>query len=114
MVFSIPSQGIKYIFPRAQTNEDIPPVHLAYVEWFTRLRQQPEPHHGLYKLSRSMQGGQQMASVIPVANITRSAHLYPRFGANVPEEWTYWNVLDLCPSFFLNSCSDRHAFVTMC
>ncbi|KAG2154472.1 uncharacterized protein EDB93DRAFT_1320123 [Suillus bovinus] len=55
------------------------------------------------ELSRSMDGGEKVASVVPLANIVRSVHLIPNFGAVVPREWTSDTVLDDCNSFWLNS-----------
>jgi hypothetical protein len=107
-VFSLPSHGIQHT-----QAEPVLPIHLAYVEWFKPLSGQAEPHHQLYKVRRSLKDGQRMASIIPVSNISRSAHLVPQFDQHVAEEWKSWNVLELSPSFYLNSCSDRHAYVVM-
>jgi hypothetical protein len=112
VIFSLPANAIKHLYPQAQ-GDHVPPVHLAYVEWFTALLPTPESHHGLYKIRRSLTNGERLASVIPVSNVSRSAHLFPNFGPNVPLDWKSWNVLDLSQSFFLNSCSDRHAYVVM-
>ena len=113
VVFAIPTRAIPALFAGLQHPQGNPPVHLAYVEWFTAIPLQPERHHGLYKISRSLRDGDRLASVIPVANIARSAHLFPRFGPNVPEEWRSYEVLDQARSFFINSTSDRHAYVIM-
>ncbi|KAG2032593.1 hypothetical protein BDR03DRAFT_807772, partial [Suillus americanus] len=60
----------------------------AYIEWFEPFTSAPDRHHGLYKLSRSLCGGEKVASIVPLANIVRSVHLMPNFGAVVPREWT--------------------------
>ncbi|KAG2124976.1 hypothetical protein BD769DRAFT_1358534, partial [Suillus cothurnatus] len=85
---------------------------LAYVEWFTPF-QQPELHHGLYKVSRLIRHGERLASIIDVSDIRRSIHLIPNFGAVAPCEWTSSTVLDCCSTFFVNSFSDRHAYLTI-
>ena len=105
VIFSLPANAIKQLYPHAQ-GDNIPSVHLAYVEWFTALLAKPEPYHGLYKIRQSSNNGEWLASVIPVSNVSRSAHLFPQFGPNVPLHWEPWNVLDLSRSFILNSCSD--------
>ncbi|KAG1869020.1 hypothetical protein DFJ58DRAFT_857358 [Suillus subalutaceus] len=86
------------------------PKHLAYIEWFTPFPSAPDRHSGLYKLLRSFRGGEKLASIVPLANILRSVHLIPNFGAVVPREWTSDTVLDDCNIFWLNSYLDRYTF----
>ncbi|KAJ6478901.1 hypothetical protein C8R45DRAFT_833070, partial [Mycena sanguinolenta] len=90
-----------------------PPPYLAYVEWFSPFSAQPEPHHLMYKINRSLKNGDRIASIIPVANIRRSVHLLPKFGPVAPPEWTSSNVLDKSSFFFVNSLSDRHIYTTL-
>ena len=108
-IFSIPPRIVGQLFPQGHP----PPPYLAYVEWFTPFDPRPQPNHLLYRVKRSLRHGQRLASVIPVHNIRRSVHLFPSFGSVVPREWTSTNVLDLCPSFFVNSLSDRHSYHTI-
>ncbi|KAH9060410.1 hypothetical protein EDB83DRAFT_2506630 [Lactarius deliciosus] len=62
------------------------PKYLAY----------PEHNSGLYKISRCfLPDGTKPASIIPVINIFRSVHLYPKFGRVVPASWTSSNVLEI-------------------
>ncbi|KAG1833790.1 hypothetical protein EV424DRAFT_1502683 [Suillus variegatus] len=109
VIFTLTSQATNLLFAAGPVK---PPTHLAYVEWFTPF-QQPESHHGLYKICRLMRHGERLASIIDVLDIRRSVHLFPNFGAVVPREWTSSTVLELCPSFFVNSFSDRHAYLTI-
>ncbi|KAG1785031.1 uncharacterized protein HD556DRAFT_1435284 [Suillus plorans] len=88
------------------------PTHFAYVEWFMPFGQ-PEANHGLYKISRVIHNGECLASIINISDIRRSVHLIPKFGPVVPHEWTSSTVLELCSSFFVNSFSDRHAYLTI-
>ncbi|KAJ7909888.1 hypothetical protein B0H13DRAFT_1616178, partial [Mycena leptocephala] len=85
---------------------------LAYVEWFSAFSPEPEPHHLLYKIRRSLKNGARLSSIVPVANIRRSVHLLPKFGPSAPKDWTSSNVLERCPLFFVNSMADRHSYAT--
>jgi hypothetical protein len=106
VIFSLPSKSLPLLFP--PTVEV--PNHLAYIEWFTPFPSAPDRHHGLYKLSRAFHGGEKLVSIVPLANIVRSVHLIPNFGAVVPREWTSDTVLDNCDTFWLNSYIDRYTF----
>ncbi|PSR97382.1 hypothetical protein PHLCEN_2v4327 [Hermanssonia centrifuga] len=106
-IFSIPQREVTRLFPHQDA-----PRYLVYVEWFSPFRQ-PEPHHGMYKISRALRDGLRLAAVIPLENIRRSIHLYPSFGRQVPQEWNSSNVLELCEKFFANPFTDRHVYGTM-
>lgn len=108
-VFSFKPRQLKTLFSPDRS----PPQHLAYVEWFSAFSPQPEPHHLMYKIKRSLKNGDRMASIVPVDNIRRSVHLIPKFGPVAPPEWTSSNVLERCPLFFVNSLSDRHIYATL-
>ena len=90
---------------------DNAPSHLAYVEWFTPLSQNPEANHLMHKVSRSMRGGCRRASVIPVDSIIGSVHLIPRFGPVTPREWNSFSVLELCDTFYVNPFSSRDNYL---
>ncbi|KAJ7429776.1 hypothetical protein B0H11DRAFT_1766431, partial [Mycena galericulata] len=109
VVFTLPERLAKTILPLTT----IPPKYLAYVEWFSAFKPQPEPHHLMYKVSRVIKNGDRLASIIPVDNIRRSIHLLPKFGPIAPPEWRSYNVLDSCPVFFANPFTDRHIYATL-
>ncbi|KAG1863043.1 hypothetical protein F4604DRAFT_1882211 [Suillus subluteus] len=109
VIFMLTNQASNVLFHAGPAK---PPTHFAYVEWFTPF-QQPELHHGLYKVSRLICHGERLASVIDISDICRSIYLIPNFGAVAPREWTSSTVLECCSTFFLNSFSDRHAYLTI-
>ncbi|KAJ7814888.1 hypothetical protein B0H14DRAFT_3090055 [Mycena olivaceomarginata] len=109
VVFSLKPHHIQGLFAHGVS----PPQHLAYVEWFSSFTRQPEPNHLMYKVKRSLKDGDRMASIVPVANIRRSVHLLPKFGPVAPLHWTSANVLEECPTFFVNCFSDRHIYTTL-
>jgi hypothetical protein len=83
VIFSLPDNAVKRLFP---TNRQ-PPKYLAYVEWFTPFNDSSQAaSHLLYRVKRTVQNGECLASVIPLTNICRSIHLFPCFGATVPRE----------------------------
>ncbi|KAG1775650.1 hypothetical protein EV702DRAFT_1199132 [Suillus placidus] len=106
VMFTFPPKSIPLLFPPTVHL----PTHLAYVEWFTPFPPAPDRNSGLYKLSRSLRGGDTVASIVPVADIERSVHLIPRFGVMAPREWTSDTVLEDCDTFWLNSYIDRYTF----
>ncbi|KAH6901475.1 hypothetical protein BKA70DRAFT_1388344 [Coprinopsis sp. MPI-PUGE-AT-0042] len=106
VVFALPEHVLSLMFKP----EVVAPAHLAYVEWYTPFAAQPEANHGMYKIKATRNAEGHMCSVIPVANIRRSVHLYPKCGPSVPPEWKSSNVLDLCDTFLLNDFSDKHAY----
>jgi hypothetical protein len=105
-VFSLPAAASR-CFP-----SKTPPSHLAYVEWFTPFSKlQPGRHHGLYSVSRLRDSKKNLrASIIPITAIEGSSHLLPKFGPVAPKEWKSSNVLDLAPSFYINSFSIRSMY----
>ena len=111
VVFSIPEKVHNITF---SSNTSIP-RHLVYIEWYTSFADSPNHNHLLYDISPLQdQDGGQICSVIPLANIHRSIHLFPKFGPSAPQDWTSSNVLDLCDTFFVNSFTDKHLYRLLC
>ena len=77
-------------------------------------RAEPDQNH-LYNIKPMKDADDtHIASVIPLKNVRRSAHLFPKFGAFTHQDWTSSNVLDLCDTFFVNTFTDRHFFWIVC
>ena len=55
---------------------------LAYVEWFTPLRQL-DPDTGMFKVSISTRNHHRRTSIIPITQIVRSCHLLPIWGKQI-------------------------------
>jgi hypothetical protein len=108
VVFSLLKKVIAELFPSGM----VLPQPLAYVEWFSLIPRAPGPNHLLYKIKHSMKDGIRSASIIPVANIRRSAHLFLDFGPVALCDWTSHTVLESCRMFFINSTSDKHMYAT--
>jgi hypothetical protein len=88
-----------------------PPEHLAYVEWFTPFRAEPEPNSKMYKVTRALQGNSRLASIVPVSRIGQSLHLIPLPGGTIPRDWSSDTVLDHCQTFLVNSFTDRRTYI---
>ena len=66
---------IRVVFSLPEDEAQVPSERLAYVKWFSKFTH-PESDHGMHKLTRSMvQGGDRLASIIPISSIWRSVHL---------------------------------------
>ncbi|KAH9019477.1 hypothetical protein EDB85DRAFT_1873073 [Lactarius pseudohatsudake] len=107
VVFQLPERSIPDLFPSLTT---VLPTHLAYVEWFSPIPATPDANSSLYRVSRLTRNGRRDASIIPVASIFSSVHLFPRFGQQT-REWNTFSVLELCHSFYINPFSDRDMYL---
>ncbi|KAG2053403.1 hypothetical protein BDR06DRAFT_982848 [Suillus hirtellus] len=94
-VFTLPQTVLKWYFDP----QNPPPQHLAYVEWFSAFSALPDPQSGLYKVRWVVHNGE-----------CQVAHLLPKWGGAVPEEWMSLDVLDACPSFLLNIFKDMYTY----
>jgi hypothetical protein len=87
--------------------------HFAYIDWFTKFPAQPDPNHGLYKVSLLRRNQEQQSSMVPIGNIWQSVHLLPAFGQTANRDWKSSNVLDKATHFYVNSFSSRFAYSTV-
>ena len=86
-------------------------MHLAYVDWFTPFRSHRDPHHGMFKISRSLQGNSRLASVVVVGKISQSIHLFPCVGPTISRTEHSTTIIDNHDSFLVNPYSDRRTFL---
>ncbi|KAJ7468863.1 hypothetical protein B0H11DRAFT_1627870, partial [Mycena galericulata] len=70
VVFSLPPRLARTVLP---PNMD-PPKHLAYVEWFSPFKSEPERYHSMYKVTRSVKNGSRLASIGPNLDDPRIIH----------------------------------------
>ncbi|KAI0673077.1 hypothetical protein C8Q78DRAFT_970143 [Trametes maxima] len=109
-VFSLPDTALDFMFPALAPHQR-PPRHLAYVEWFSRFPASPERNSRMYKVFRSMENGERVASILPVSLMERSVHLIPKWSeAPSPRDWTSESVLDKCNVFYVNPFKDAHTY----
>jgi hypothetical protein len=52
-------------------------------------------------------------SILPLANIRQTCQLFPKFGQEFPSDWTSDNVLDKCPTFFINNWGGLYTYQTI-
>ncbi|KAG2008939.1 spindle assembly checkpoint protein SLDB [Coprinopsis cinerea AmutBmut pab1-1] len=84
VIFSLPVKAQERLF-----NSEVQcPELLAYVEWYTPIPAAPDHNTLLYKISTMEEEGGHICSIIPLSDIRRSVHLYPKFGPSAPVEWT--------------------------
>ncbi|TFK59866.1 hypothetical protein BDN72DRAFT_872993 [Pluteus cervinus] len=93
----------------SDTSEPNSPIHLAYVELFTKFGT-PDDVHGMYSIKPLIKDQLHVYRIIPVSYLCRSVHLFPRFGQRAESSWTSSNVLDKATQFFVNTMSDRDMF----
>lgn len=87
------------------------PEHLVYVQWYTSFSDTPDPNNLMYKIWPLYDhSGGHIYSIVPLANIRRSIHLFPKFVPIASQEWASSNVLDLCQTFFVNDFTNRHVW----
>ena len=99
VLFKIPDEFNNHLFgPDTE-----PPGHLAYVEWFST----PTEKHAssqMFKVKRSIADtGARQVSVIEVACLHRTCHLFPNFGKRANRLWTSSTVLEQCSDFYINN-----------
>ena len=64
-------------------------------QWYKPFLDLPDPNHLLYPISPAKdQQGNNICSILPLANLRQSIHLLPKFGRVAPKEWTSSTVLD--------------------
>ncbi|TFK64692.1 hypothetical protein BDN72DRAFT_774279 [Pluteus cervinus] len=92
--------------------EDRSPIHLAYVDMFTKFGTVNDVH-SLYQIKRLVKDSEQVSRIVPISYLHRSVHLFPKFGPRADPSWTSSNVLDRCEHFFVNEFSDRNMYVLL-
>jgi len=64
----------------------------------------------MYKVSRSVQNGQQNMAIIPVELIISSIHLLPQFVPTGSQEWNAFTALERCHTFYINPFTDAYIY----
>ena len=106
VIFRLPKSALSSVFLSSRL---APPTDLAYVEWFSPFTT-PDESHGMCRTSRSHCNGRRSASIIPLAEVCQSVHLFPIFGPVVPQHWQSSTALEECHTFYVNPFLDRHMY----
>ncbi|KAJ3826366.1 hypothetical protein F5878DRAFT_525930, partial [Lentinula raphanica] len=90
-----------------------PKEHLAYVTWYSRFKSTPDPATGMYKIEPAIaSNGVPQGAIIPLADIRQSCMLVPS-RTNWDSSWKSENILDECPSFFVNNLQTKYTYQTI-
>jgi len=73
--------GCRAVFILPDSADGVPSERLAYIERIAKFTT-PDSDHQMFKLNRSVENGEQVASIVPASTIRRSAHLL-KFGSAV-------------------------------
>ncbi|KAG1807924.1 hypothetical protein EV424DRAFT_1575547 [Suillus variegatus] len=95
IIFTLPRQFLVGMNSRA----------LAYVEWFTPLRE-PDPSSGLHQVLCSTRQLHRNAGVIHLDEMVCPCHLIPKMGPSVDPGWTSANVYETAHYFHFNTFID--------
>jgi hypothetical protein len=112
-IFALQKIAKRRLFPGPSDQSQDLPQHFAYIEWLSPFTARPDLNHKMYKVQSLDWQDLRFVSVIDVQSIYRSVHLIPRFGRSVPREWTTFNVLDKCQSFYVNCFTDWHTYLIL-
>jgi hypothetical protein len=90
-----------------------PKEPLAYVTWFSRFNTSPDDNTLMYRVGPAFDSkGEAQGSIIPLTNIRQSCMLTPSKAA-WDVSWNTANVLDSCPSFFVNNLQSKYTYQTI-
>jgi hypothetical protein len=83
---------------------------LAYITWYTRFKSSPDSVTGMYFVEPAMDSkGRPQGAIIKLSEIRQSCMLVPS-RRNWDESWTSSNILDRCPSFYINNLQTKYAY----
>ncbi|KAH7098005.1 hypothetical protein BKA62DRAFT_814099 [Auriculariales sp. MPI-PUGE-AT-0066] len=88
------------------------PDQLAVVELYAPLPRREDEVNGMFLVQQLVH---REAVIVPIVNLRRAAHLFPRFGtAKVDRKLTSSTILDAFSAFYLNNRVDKDAYRTIC
>ncbi len=95
-------------------NGSIPPLPLAYVEYFREDGHDWALNMFKYKRARNTQG-HRIAAIVPLDSITQAVQLVPRFKdkEKPPGHLNSNNVMEEWDSFILNRFTDDYSYQTL-
>ncbi|KAF5362693.1 hypothetical protein D9757_014516 [Collybiopsis confluens] len=112
VIFRLPETVNRYGFP-SPSPLNWPAHPLAYVTWYTRFARAPDKGTGMYKVQPVVgSNGIPLGAIIPLSDIRQPCMLVPS-RAEWEKGWTSENVLDQCPSFFVNNLQNKYSYQTI-
>jgi hypothetical protein len=101
VIFKFPATG-NYILGPNQVPVAWPKEPLAYIEWYSQLKNTTEENHGMYSIRKANDThGMPFGSIIALSAIHQSCMLIPKFNSTSEEQgWTTNNVYIVLPHFF--------------
>ena len=94
----------------AGKSHNYPTYPLAHIEWYSKLKSQPENYYGMYSIKKQQHLD---GIVVPLLQIRQGCSLFPDFRCIDASDLTTENVLDYCDSFYLNPFQSRYTYQTL-
>lgn len=89
------------------------PLHrkeLAYVQYFSKPRPEPEANILMYVVSRPEPFGRRKGTIIPLDSISHFVQLVPKFGKEACPQLTAENSMDIWHDYYVNSFADKQIY----
>ncbi|KAF9064711.1 hypothetical protein BDP27DRAFT_1230085 [Rhodocollybia butyracea] len=89
-----------------------PRTPLAYITWFSHFKSGPDSKNGMCHVKPSALNGIPQGGIISLSDIRQSCMLVPSSN-EWSRSWISDNILDECPSFFVNNFQSKYTYQTI-